>query len=454
MDLTQIVSSIPDYKTFLTVDEMDDSTLRLQAEFPHLVHVSEVGRSRKGHPLLEIQIGTGKKHALVFACPHPNEPIGVMTSEFLARLLAENEDLCSELGYTWHIIKCVDPDGTRLNEAWFKGPFNIYNYSRHFFRPVAWQQVEWTFPINYKEHRFDNPLPETQALMRIMDQYKPSFIYSLHNAGFGGAYWYITRDIPELYDRFYSAAKRQNVAIHLGEPESPAVEQFAPAVYQMISAKDEYDFVEKFTGKPPAFTDYGTSSSDYAKRANPEAVTFLTELPYFFDPRIQDMSPGGMSRKDAILKSIEAGEAHSKYIANLLEPVRQHITEGNPFVLLIDQMIRNNTEDTASKRAWAESNPEFEQPATVASIFDNTLVQKFYSGLTLGLAARTCEYEIERGTREKALEKTRDEALSRLKEGSDELERKLNYEVIDIKRLVSIQIECGLEVASALRDGK
>ncbi len=463
MDIDKIMARIPNWKTFLTVDEMDDSTYQLQREYPDLVKVSEVGRSRKGHPLLELRIGDGSKHALVFACPHPNEPIGVMTSEFLTRLLAEDHALREELGYTWHFIKCVDPDGVRLNEAWFKGPFNIYNYSRNFFRPVGHEQVEWTFPIDYKEIHFHNPLPETQALMRIMDQYKPSFVYSLHNAGFGGAYWYITRDIPHLYPIFYDASKKQNVAVHLGEPESPSCVQFAPAVYGMMGARDEYDFVEKFTGKTPEHIDHGTSSSDYATGANPEAVTFLTELPYFFDPRIQDMSPGEMSRRDAVLHSVEAAESHLKAVADLMEPIRAFVTADNPFVKMIDWMLKGSPQHNASKRAWAMSDPEFEKPATVASIFDNTLVARFYEGLTLGLSARTCEYEIER-IREsadtgcdacagaiKALEQSRDQALEILKRQSDELESAMNYEVIAIRRLVGVQVECGLSVAAALR---
>jgi len=457
LNLDKIIARVPDYKTFLTVDEMDESTRRLEREFPGVVTVFEAGKSRKGHPLLCIKIGDGPKNALVFACPHPNEPIGVMTCEFLLRTLAEDSAFREELGFTWYFIKCVDPDGVRLNEKWFKGPYNIYNYSRNFFRPVGYEQVEWTFPIDYKELHFHNPLPETQALMKIMDEHKPSFIYSLHNAGFGGAYWYITKDIPEIYPVFYRAAEKQNVARHLGEPETPSCVQFAPAVYQMMGARDAYDFVEKFTGKPPTTRNHGTSSSDYALTQNPDAVTFLTELPYFFDPRIKDMSSGEMSRRDAVLLSIEQSDLHLKALSGILEPVRQFVTAENPFVKMIDQMIEGSAEQSESKRAWAQSDPEFEKPATVASIFDNKLVGKFYRGLSIGLAARTCEFETGRlsagnssGRNSEAialLEKARDEALDLLKKQSEELEKEMNYSVIDIKRLVSVQAECGLTVA-------
>lgn len=455
MDLDRIIAKVPDYKTFLTVDEMDESTRQLEREFAGVVSVFEVGKSRKGHPILCIKIGDGPKNALVFACPHPNEPIGVMTCEFLTRTLAEDKALRDELGYTWYFIKCVDPDGVRLNEKWFKGPFNLYNYSRYFYRPVGYEQVEWTFPIDYKELHFHSPLPETQALMKIMEEQKPSFVYSLHNAGFGGAYWYITKDIPEIYSALYRAAEKQDVPRHLGEPEAPFCEQLAPAVYRMMGAEDSYDFTEKFTGKPPAVLNMGTSSGDYALSQNPDSVTFLTELPYFYDPRIEDMSPGDMSRREAVLASAQASEAHTKLVSGILEPMRQYISPENPFVKLIDQMIAMSAQSIQSKKAWAMSDPEFEKPATVASIFDNLLVGKFYQGLTIGLSARTCEFELERMSKEdgeavKVLEKARDQALELLKTQSEELEREMNYSVIDIKRLVSVQAECGLIVARAV----
>ena len=102
----------------------------------------------------------------------------------------------NDLGYTWYIVKCVDPDGLKLNENWLKGPFTVTNYIKNFFRPAGNVQVEWSFPMKYKEYNFNKPLPETVALMSLIEKIKPDFIYSLHNAGFGGVFWYINREMP------------------------------------------------------------------------------------------------------------------------------------------------------------------------------------------------------------------------------------------------------------------
>ncbi|MCR4401132.1 MAG: M14 family zinc carboxypeptidase, partial [Syntrophomonadaceae bacterium] len=144
--LERTLAAIPDYRTFFTVDELDLSTRRLAAEYPGLVELTTAGLSRDGHPILQLRIGSGRRRALLFGCPHPNEPIGAMMLEYLSRRLCEDPDLLRELDYTWYIIKCVDVDGTRLNEGWFKGPFTPLHYAMHFYRPAMHQQMEWTFP--------------------------------------------------------------------------------------------------------------------------------------------------------------------------------------------------------------------------------------------------------------------------------------------------------------------
>ncbi|MFE8700744.1 M14 family zinc carboxypeptidase [Cytobacillus sp. FJAT-54145] len=84
MNVQSVVANVPDYKAFLTVDEMDESCRRLAKEFPDIVTVFEAGESREGHPILCMKIGNGPKNALCFACPHPNELIGAITLEYLS----------------------------------------------------------------------------------------------------------------------------------------------------------------------------------------------------------------------------------------------------------------------------------------------------------------------------------------------------------------------------------
>ena len=190
--IDRIIERVPDYKSFFTVDELNEMSYEIAKKHSDIVETFEFGNSKEGEKIIGLKIGKGSKNALVFGLPHPNEPIGTMTIDHLTNQLVEDEEFRNSLDYTWYIIKAWDVDGARKNEGWYKGPYNLYNYARNFYRPAGFLQVDWTFPIEYKNLKFDKPIPETKAMMDLIDEIKPTFIYSLHNAGFGGAYWYIS----------------------------------------------------------------------------------------------------------------------------------------------------------------------------------------------------------------------------------------------------------------------
>ena len=98
------------------------------------------------------------------------------TAAIRPQILAEDAQIREALDYTWYIIKAWDVDGTRLNEPWFKGPFGIANYVRHFFRPAPTRQVDWTFPLHYKNVHFEDTIPETKALQDLIDRLNPKFL--------------------------------------------------------------------------------------------------------------------------------------------------------------------------------------------------------------------------------------------------------------------------------------
>jgi len=217
----RILREIPDYREFMTVDELNNSTEKLVAKHANVASIFKIGESRNGEPIKCLKIGSGEVNALLFAFPHPNEPIGSMTLEYLSWKLATDEEFREKMNTTWYIIKCIDPFGARLNEGWFKGEWTPKKYALNYYRPPGYKQVEWSFPIEYKTLKFNKPVPETKALMKLIDEVKPDFMASLHNAGFCGAYFYLSDPIPEIYGKLHEVAERFNLPIHLGEPEVP-----------------------------------------------------------------------------------------------------------------------------------------------------------------------------------------------------------------------------------------
>lgn len=453
-----LLRDIPDYKEFLTLDELDASSRALAAAHPEVVSISEMGRTKNGHPLLCLKIGSGSKTGLMFGCPHPNEPIGTMMLEYLTERLASDKELRDALDYTWYVVKAWDADGLKLNEKWLKGPYTIFNYSRNFFRPAGHKQVDWTFPVDYKEHRFHEPIPETKAMMALIDEIKPHFIYSLHNAGFGGVYWYMSGPLDGLYDELYAAANKVDVPINFGEPEAPYCEAFAPAVYRSLGIEQNYDYVEKFA---PAGTDLskrfttGNCSETYA-RTRHGSFTLLTELPYFFDPRIKDTAPGTMSRRDAVLKKLDMSEASDRYLRETLAMTSDKMDPDNPFLLALKAFTTGSNNDAVRK--MAETDPDYQRTASVAEEFDDLLVSRVYKLLSCGMLIRANELELEKmasrgdedAEKRAAYERAMAIAVEHHKALADELEREIDYQVVPIRKLVSIQLECGLLVAQTI----
>lgn len=453
-----ILNKIPQYSAFLTVDEMDKSSLQLAEDYPDAVKIFKAGKSRNNHPIYCLKIGNGSKKALAYGCPHPNEPIGAMMLEYFSKALAENKEFREVLDYTWYIIKSCDPDGTKLNEGWFKGPYTIYNYAKNFFRPAMNQQVEWTFPIDYKDLHFNKPIAETKVLMDIIDEIKPEFIYSLHNAGFGGAFWYITKKFgKEVYKAYHNASIEQGVPLSLGEPEVPFAENFAPAIYKLIDTVEFYDYFEKYTKINPAeMIKYGTSSNGYANKDSYNSTVLVCELPYFYDKRIDDSSESDMMRRDSIIKNCNQEEEFLNTIIEEYNKIEEFITNNNPFMLAVADRLKFGTGGVEAKREWARNNKELFGKATVAQKFDSLVVSKFYNILYIGMIIRASEYELNNSS------EVNDKKLSTLKESiykmekllkksAEELEMELDYSVIPISKLIRIQLECGLITAQELK---
>lgn len=446
-DIQKVLMAVPDYQVFLTVDELSASTHRLAERHPGVVEVLPAGRSRHGDPIEVLRIGHGPEEALLFAMPHPNEPIGSMTLEYLSWRLAEDEALREALGYTWYLIKCIDPDAARLNEGWFKGPFSVTNYARHFFRPPSFQQVEWTFPVDYKTLHFHDPLPETQAVMALIERVRPHFIYSLHNSGFGGVYFYISEDAVPLREPFYRLVESQELPLHLGEPEAPYMVQYARAIFKVPFIAETYDYLAAHIGGDPAETiRWGTSSFDHARQFG-DPFCLVCEMPYFYNPAIHDTSPGKTVRREAILQGIADDREGLRFLQQQYDAVQPELTVDSPFRDAIAEALRTTPQHLAAEENWARTDPRTVEMATVAEEFDNLHVNRFYRLLRLGMFVRMLGVQAEATGESAARGAARAAVQSAFAARSAELEASLAYSVIPIQKLVRVQLGSALLAA-------
>jgi hypothetical protein len=332
--LEQLLGEVPEYDRFWTVDEQIAELNALAETHPALSTLTRIGTSQLGEALWCLRIEGGPRHAICFGSPHPNEPIGCLSALHLARTLCADPALRGRLGMTWHLIPCADPDGMRLNEGWFRVPLTRTNFGRHFYRPAPSEQVEWTFPVAYKDLYFDRSLPETQALMRLIDELRPALLCPLHNSELGGAYYYLSRPAPELYPILHDLARQCSIPLDLGEPEMPYIEPYAPAIFRMSSPQDAYEFAVRMNVDPLERASGGSSTS-YAGRWG--TFSIVSETPYWTHREAADRTPTSTSYREVLRRRGEALKALSEDLVEVFTEVRADLVGGRPFALAVDE---------------------------------------------------------------------------------------------------------------------
>ena len=430
---------MPDQREFLTLEELRASSRRLVAEFPGVARLETVGASAEGRPIELLTIGQGRTPALFLGVPHPNEPIGTLTLEFLCRLLCEDAELRARLDATVYAIKVADPDGLVLNEGWFKGAFSPLRYALDYYRPPHREQVEWSFPVEYRTLRFTTPSPETASVMRVMERVRPRFFYSLHNAGFCGVYFYVSHERPALFAALHRLVASQGLPLHRGEPEAPYLRTLAPAIYALFGVDETYEFMARTLGEDPApLIEAGTSSDDWLRRVS-DAFSLVCELPYYTAPGLEDAGPAGMSRGAAVLGGLARAEALRAECARAFGALRGRVPEHRLTRSVADYLAKT-PKRLAAERAHAQG-PDYGREATRAEALDATTCRAFYHMLYLGEACRLAEMVGERGLA--------GELRARLAAIAGEVERESALRVLPLRPLVAVQAGAGLLALAA-----
>jgi hypothetical protein len=367
--MTTLLEGLVVKDEFPTVDEMTAFVDGLARAHPDRVLLRDVGVSRQGEPirLLTVHNPAAKARVLVIGQPHPNEPIGMATITALLERLVEDPVALAATGAEWHIVPVADPDGTRLNEGWFKGPWTREHYARHFYRPESDQQVEWTFPFSTDAFSTGEPMPETTALMAAIDTVRPTVLASLHNGEMGGGYYYASAGADEgYYRRLGELCLEHGVPLHLGDPETPFSDVLGPAVFTVPTAQQVYDYLHA-VGADPAGTVSGRNSMEYAQDVEPSSRGICIELPYWRDDRSEDTSPdpSGKSLREVVLEGLDLQESLER---KMLELVAAAPLAPSPFRDAV-VAFASMTGYLEAQRQAAQQDPEGSRPATVAEVF-------------------------------------------------------------------------------------
>ncbi|MFD0483997.1 M14 family zinc carboxypeptidase [Kineococcus sp. GCM10028916] len=441
---------------FPTVDELTERFHALAAEFPDLVRARRVGTSRLGEPIECFEVGAPDSDLpvnLVVGGVHPNEPIGACTSLHLARELCTDAELREQLGAVWHIVPCIDPDGARLNEGWFKGPFERGFYSRNFYRPAPAEQVEWSFPFSHKGCYFDAPIPETLAMMRLIDDLKPRLLVSLHNGEMGGVYYYVSRELPGLLDALHAVPAALGLPLDLGEPENPAAPVHGDAVFGLPGLAAVLDFFEEL-GVDPAHHQGGTSSAEWGSRHG--TFSLVAELPYWSHPASDDMSTTDRTYREVLTEKADALTAAGAELGEILAAAEPHLTERlagppTPFLRASRIFVPMFPEIAGHDRARA-ATPEADRPATVAEEFSAADFLRMFQLRYGGMLVRALAAPVQGGLAGPELRRLHARAAALYERWQADAERLQGTRLLDIADLVGVQYGSTLSTALALRD--
>lgn len=450
MKLEDILRKVPKYKEFLTVDELNENSQALVKEHKDVAELVEIGKSTNGEDIQMLKIGNGEKTAFLFGLPHPNEPIGSMTLETLSNILVKDNNLRHELDFTWLIVKCIDTDGARLNEAWFKGKFTPLKYALNYYRPADYEQVEWTFPVDYKKLHFNKPLPETKALMKVIKDFKPDFMYSLHNDEFCGVYFYVSDGYKELYPKFHKLVKSQNLPLHLGEPEAPFIKKLDKAIFKDFGIADIYDFYEGLEKEPLEYIVHGTSSYDYFKN-NCNGFSLVCEMPYFYEPVIGDNKLTNIEQRKTLLKSAEENEEIYKQINSDLEKIKEDANTNTRLFRALEYFVNDGLKYFHVFKEHVKTSSEYGGKATKAQLFDNTVASKCRHMPSYGLLLRIVKEAYE-NTGKPYLKDLENLYFKKINSFNEYLVKNSNIRIVPIQKLVKVQLGSALEVVDYIKN--
>jgi hypothetical protein len=438
-----LLDAVPAFDQFKLVGELEEASLELARKCPTVVEHRVIGESSEGKPITALVVGEGDRSVFMYGFTHPNEPIGSLTIEYLASRLAADADLRRRFRCRFILAKVIDVDGARLNEGWFRGPFNPLTYAENYYRPPPNEQAEWTFPIEYKTLRWRTPNPETRAIKKIVDEFKPEFTYILHNADFCGVYFYLSHELPSAYAELKSIPGSHGLPLHKGEPPDELyLKSLDEGIYHDYGVTDEYEFLSRTLGCDPATKiDYGTDCYEYVRQMY-DGFCLTCELPYFYDKRITDPTPTRSRRRELLLDSLAIEAGTHDLINKVLGECNGMLNAKSRIYRSIHYRLDGWSDVEQTTRIHARDKA-FDRPATVAEEFDLTVLKRFSQMPTLGMMERLLR-EAEAKTGDQKLSQLREKVHGRLLQLNAEIARESNPQVIPIQTLVRIQLESAM----------
>ncbi len=435
----RLVSSLPDWGRIYTVAEQQERTKALKEAHRYEVQVEEIGRSREGRPIEAITVGRGRMRVLLLGFPHPDEGVGALMADHILKAAVERPEVLRHFDARLVVVKCWDIDGAALNEGWFAGAATLEQQAKTHFRPPPAMQMEWTFPIEYKAHRWEQVPPETEAVRRLIDRERPHLLFGLHNAAFNDPYFYLSREAPEAYGALGEAVSAERMALSDRSPDVPFEKAMAPGIFRMYGLREYYDYFEKFAPDRLKHLKRGACSDEYLAATVPHSFSFNAEVPRAVDRRLRGRTSTARELRQVVMARMFQQRAEMKRLDEAVSPlIERRGTEGSLILESVRQHIEEARARAGDSTNEVASDPQYGRPATVADVFENEVVGPFEDMLVLGEGWRAATQYLALG--EEPAKKAQVALSARIAGLSAVIKGKSKFEPVPLKRSAGVQL--------------
>ena len=395
--------SVEQYPRYQTYGKLRETNQRIAGEYPELARIETVGygadRTPKypaGRPIEILIVSDPEAEAarpyVLKKLGHENELPATLDQLASAETLCRNPDLLEELGHNFIFSTTEHPDGIALQQ-WVEdgdGAFDPVIYALGFYRSSAAEQVAWGYPFRYGNANFSRVTPEVAASMYVMQKYKPTVMHEVHASGIDDIYFYLSHPSEAFNTQLAGIASLNGFVMQRGEPEIPYVRKIGPGLYHPVfSARLAYDYGAKHTGAGEMQWSSGTTSAEYLSRIVNDPFVIVSEVPYLTTDALRDMSPSGMTRREAGLADIETHRRLIAIIARYYLALELGIRRSG--AADVGRLARSvawwHTQGAPARIAVEEGAieaPEFARQATVAEAYSAMQRWEFYSTTFLG----------------------------------------------------------------------
>jgi hypothetical protein len=262
----------------------------------------------------------------------------------------------------------------------------------------------------------------------------------------GGVYYYLTRDVPELYDVLAAVPASLGLPLDKGEPEGGHLKDLAPGVFLTGRLEEVYDWIESLGGDPFPPGAGGNASSDYALRYG--TLSLIAELPYWKHADADNTEPIEETYAELLARTGAEFLAFGGELTDLLAQAEPMLTHETPFSRASRAFVPMMTA-TGESNIARSLQPEAMRPATIAERFGCEDLVHMYRLRFGGMLLRALEAEVNAGTAPAELRRICGRMLSLYTRWQEDAAQDDSAEVIPIASLVGVQYGAILAGASS-----